>query len=338
MVTPSTRGSDLLRRRELVGHVPGGRVGRPSGMGRHLHETPNTDVLLFHVDLTLRYSETSAAFNTGLYVQTFNGVLNYVTCYGQVGPTGHYWGVLEATGNTLSATNFVQLWTSAISTTGPSTEDCTIVTNGSNLLTVYMDGAAVYSSTNAGLNMPEPFNAYLEVESGYSGGMLYASYRDYYATTSDYVMVHSVPAGDTVKIVSGSQVLEEYHAHLGDRGARGGSIRAASLRHARGALREYGGRDDGHREHMGGRRLPIQRGALLLLYLGLFDGDFCAHCGLAEHPWESAHRLLHRPSLDQAATRSDWLHHCDIHTDRRAGLPDCGRQLRLVHVQPLVRR
>ena len=55
--------------------------------------------------------------------------------------------------------------------------------------------------------MPEPFNAYLEVESSYTAGMLYSTYTDYYATVSNAVTVNNVPSGDTAEIVSGTQVL-----------------------------------------------------------------------------------------------------------------------------------
>ena len=79
-------------------------------------ESPNENVMLYHTHLVLPSSAISGissnSFNTGLYVQTYNGLINYVTCYGQVIAGGGYsWGAELATGNTNQATNFVQLWT-----------------------------------------------------------------------------------------------------------------------------------------------------------------------------------------------------------------------------------
>ena len=70
-----------------------------------------------------------------------------------------------------------------------------------------MNGTQVYSNTKDTLNMPEPFNAYLEVETSDAKQMLWASYSDYYDTLSNVVTVQSVPAGDIAEIVSGSTVL-----------------------------------------------------------------------------------------------------------------------------------
>ena len=176
-------------------------------------ESATETVMLYHAFLTLpSYSIStikSGDFNTGLYVQTYNGLINYVTCAAQVQQGGgYYWGVTLATGNTNQVTQYTQLWTGPTYTNmGPTSEDCTIVTNGSSLLQVYLNGTLVYSNTHDNLNMPEPFNAYLEVESSDTGQMLWASYRDYYSTTSNVVTIQNVPAGDVAELVSGSTVL-----------------------------------------------------------------------------------------------------------------------------------
>jgi hypothetical protein len=168
--------------------------------------------MLYHANLMLPLYTISTiksnSFNTGLYVQTYNGLINYVTCYAQVtAGEGYYWGVELATGNTNQATSYQELWTGpTYSNTGPSDEACTIVTNGSNLLQVYMNSTLVYSNTSDSLNMPEPFNAYLEVQTSDSEQMLWAGYTDYYATTSNVVTIQNVPAGDVAEIVSGSTV------------------------------------------------------------------------------------------------------------------------------------
>jgi len=53
-------------------------------------ESPNSSVWLFHTTLTLPYSTLSSGyFNTGLYVQTDNKSINYVTCAAQASSGGH---------------------------------------------------------------------------------------------------------------------------------------------------------------------------------------------------------------------------------------------------------
>jgi hypothetical protein len=191
----------------------GVQSGGPSGTWAGIYAESTTEtVMLYHTNLMLpMYSIStiqSGSFNTGLYVQTSNGMVNYLTCYGQVtAGDGYYWGVELATGNTDGATSYQELWTGpSYTNTGPSDEACTIVTNGSNLLQVYMNGTMVYSNTSDNLNIPEPFNAYLEVETSDSQQMLWAGYTDFYATTSNDVTIQNVPAGDVAEIVSGSTV------------------------------------------------------------------------------------------------------------------------------------
>jgi hypothetical protein len=161
--------------------------------------SPPSAVELFHAVLTLPYTNTSEFdFNTGLYVQTTAAFVNYITCYAQATPTGYYWGVLYTTGSAQSAQTFTQLY---LHPGGPLTQDCTIVTNGHNMLRVYMQGKLVYSSDALELQMPAPFRAYLEVESSDGSKMLYGRYTDYYATTSDSVNVENAPPGDMVTLI-----------------------------------------------------------------------------------------------------------------------------------------
>ena len=171
-------------------------------------ESPNENVLLYHATLSLLYPslETTdgGSFNTGLYVQTYNGQVNYVACAAsvQAGSSTYDWELDIATGNTNGATNVATVWRKNYpsSDTGDLTKSCTIVTNGSNLLQLYMNGALVYSKINQGLNMPEPFNAYLEVEST-STNMLFGKYVNYYGTIGTALTVNNVPSGDVVKLV-----------------------------------------------------------------------------------------------------------------------------------------
>jgi hypothetical protein len=161
--------------------------------------SPPSDVMLFHAVLTLPYTSTSEYdFNTGLYVQTTAAFVDYITCYAQVTPAGYYWGVLYTSGSAHSAETFTQLY---LHSGGPLTQDCTIVTNGQNMLRVYLQGELVYSSDTLNLGMPAPFRAYLEVESSDGSRMLYGRFTDYYSTMSDKVQVENAPPGDTVTLV-----------------------------------------------------------------------------------------------------------------------------------------
>lgn len=171
-------------------------------------ESPNTNGQLFHAVLTLPYSSIpSGTFNTGLYVQTSTTHINYVTCTAEVYPGGYDWSVVYTTGNSRSAQKFYQVYYQAGGVGVPLTRDCTIITNGNNYLEVYLDGRLVYSSTTLKLQMPAPFNSYLEVESSYAGGMLTGTYSDYYATTSNLVQVQGAPAGYTAEIVDSQNTV-----------------------------------------------------------------------------------------------------------------------------------
>src|SRR3989441_2287815 len=172
-------------------------------------ESPNTAGQLFHAVLTLPYSKLSSnEFNTGLYVQPSTYHINSITCAAQADSTGYYWSVVYSKGNAQSAQQYFTVYSQAGGPTVPLTRDCTIITNGTNQMKVYLDGQLVYSSSNLNLQMPSPFNSYLEVQSTYAGGMLSAKYNDYYATVSNIVQVQNAPPGDTAQIIdSKSNVL-----------------------------------------------------------------------------------------------------------------------------------
>ncbi|HKW05686.1 MAG TPA: hypothetical protein VJN71_10335, partial [Nitrososphaerales archaeon] len=171
-------------------------------------ESPNENVVLYHTLLILPYatlpSSLGAYFNTGLYVQTDNGLINYVTCDGesQSGGSTYTWALVNTTGNYDEALSYTTLWSRSYPTsdTADLTQSCTIVTNGSNFLELYMNGALVYSNNKLNLNIPPPFNAYLEVETT-SRQLLYGQYLDYYDTSGTSLAVDNVPSGDTVQIV-----------------------------------------------------------------------------------------------------------------------------------------
>ena len=167
----------------------------------------NTPAYLFHARLTLPYSTIPGqSFNTGLYVQTGGPEINYVTCAAQTSSSGYYWAVVLATGNATYATSYKNLWFQWMNNQ-PLTRDCTIVTNGANMLKVYLDGQVVYSNSTMKLGYAYPFQVFIEVQSSYSGQMLFGVYNNYYATTNEKVTVTNAPAGGSVQIVDSTNKI-----------------------------------------------------------------------------------------------------------------------------------
>lgn len=166
--------------------------------------TPNTNAVLYHAVITTPVRTISTPndfYENGLYVQTSQPFINYVACFSSTGVAGTSWAVGTATGNATDGTQFNVLWADT-SMNQPLTRDCTIITNGNNYLKVYLDGALVYSSNTLNLQMPAPFNAYLEPQSSYAGQMLDGIYKDYYSATGETVKVtHNPVLAATVKLV-----------------------------------------------------------------------------------------------------------------------------------------
>ena len=164
--------------------------------------TPNTDAALFHSVITTPVRTIASNFyENGLYVQTSNGLINYVTCVSVTSSFGTVWAVASAMGDINQATQFKVYWVDT-SPNQPLTRDCTIITNGNNYLKVYLDNVLVYESNNLDLQMPPPFNAFLEPQTSYAGQMLDGTYKDYYATSDENIKVtNNPPLADSVKLV-----------------------------------------------------------------------------------------------------------------------------------------
>lgn len=173
-------------------------VQAPSGMYAGFYaESPVTNAMLFHSVITtpigtLPVLPVPQFYENGMYIQTSQPTVNYVTCTSNTSQWGTVWGVISVTGNGVQALNFTTLWFDT-SANQPLTRDCTIITNGSNYLKVYLDGVMVYTSSTLHLNMPGPFNTYLEPQSSYSGQLLNGTFTDYYAATDENVQVTNTP-------------------------------------------------------------------------------------------------------------------------------------------------
>ena len=160
---------------------------------------------LFHAVITGPTQTVPAGvYNTGLYVQTSDGRINYVFCGEVTTASGTVWEVASATGNTSFATSFTILWLDS-SPNQPLTRSCTLVTNGSNSLLVYMDNTQVYSNSTLNLQMTGPFQVYLEVQSSYAGQLLIGTFTNFYATTGTSISVTNLPSNAaTVQLVGPS--------------------------------------------------------------------------------------------------------------------------------------
>lgn len=158
--------------------------------------SPPTNATLAHAVITLPSRTIPSNFaDFGLYVQTHNGSINYVTCAAVVSSTGVTWGVVYASGNVNQATQFENLWLDP-SPEQPLTRECTIITDGDSYLKVYLDGEKVYENSSLSLNMPSPFQFFLETQTSYADGMLYGKFADYYVA-SEYIEVNGLPENIT---------------------------------------------------------------------------------------------------------------------------------------------
>jgi hypothetical protein len=167
--------------------------------------SPNSTGSLFHATVTLANTSVPADdFNTGLYVQTWNkDFIDYIGCLALSDAQGYYWTVVQSYGAVVGAQDINTLYESPLNTM-PLTQGCTIITNGNNYLKVYLGGSSVVDRDNLTLNMPAPFQAYLEPQTSYASSMLFGTYTDYYETTSEGVSVTNGPLGGTAEIVSAS--------------------------------------------------------------------------------------------------------------------------------------
>ncbi len=140
-------------------------------------------------------------YENGMYVQTANGNVSYVTCTTLTNNQATVWALVNATGNTTQINAFEVLWLDQ-SPNQPLTRDCTIITNGTNFLQAYIDGSKVYENQNANLQMPPPFNDFLEPQSTDASQFLVGSYKNYYVTTESNIHVMNLTStARTVEIV-----------------------------------------------------------------------------------------------------------------------------------------
>jgi hypothetical protein len=170
--------------------------------------TPNIAAQVFHAVITgPAQTIPNDVYNTALYVQTWNGSIDYVSCGSMTLSSGTYWGVWSATGNSTMAKTSTQLYEDT-TPNQPLTRSCTIVTDGKSFLSVYMDNVNVFQSNTLNLQMPSPFQGFIEVQSSYPGQMLSGTFTDFYASTTTALTVDNLPAGAaSVRLVDQSGLV-----------------------------------------------------------------------------------------------------------------------------------
>jgi hypothetical protein len=158
--------------------------------------SPATAAALFHATVSLPYTSVpDGQANSGLYVEGQNA--NYVECGAVADQNGHFW--IVATGSNVASTI---LFKSDLNQ--PTTQSCTVITNGSSYLKVYLGGNVVFSSSTLALGLTSPLKAYLQLGTSSMGSMRSGTFVSYYATQSELVTITNALPGGTAQIVDPS--------------------------------------------------------------------------------------------------------------------------------------
>jgi hypothetical protein len=165
--------------------------------------SPPTNATLASALLTAPSNSVPGRYSVGLYVQSTNQILNYVGCVAATSPQGTEWEVVHDLATNSTNGSIVPLW--GVSNSGQKlTQDCTIITNGTNYLKVYLNHVVVYQSSTLQLGMQAPYNFYLESESSTTGGLIYGGYQNFYAAQSEDVKIVNAPSNALTAAVVGS--------------------------------------------------------------------------------------------------------------------------------------
>ena len=157
---------------------------------------------VYHAVIEMPYRSISeGSFSAGMYVQTsvIYPYINYVACVANVDQDGVTWVVESGTGNATEVTERHRLWADS-NPSSPSKRDCTIVTDGISNLKVYYDHKLAYSANNLTLQMPKPFNTYLEVQTTHSKQFLHGVFSNYSTNLDEDIKVIDAPKGGYVVI------------------------------------------------------------------------------------------------------------------------------------------
>jgi hypothetical protein len=159
---------------------------------------------VYHTVINMSYNSISeGAFSAGMYIQTsvIYPHINYVACVAEVDADGVTWSVESGTGTADEVTDRHILW-SDDNPSLPLKRDCTIATDGISNFKVYFDHKLVYSANNLNLQMPMPFNSYLEVQTTNSKQFLFGIFSHYYSSLEENIKIINAPKDGSIVIVT----------------------------------------------------------------------------------------------------------------------------------------
>jgi len=132
------------------------------------------------------------------------GAINYIVVATISRNSRSSWMVGYAHGVVADADTQV-LWQSPATRTAPTSQPVTVQTDGRHRLAVWLGDRLVYNSDDLVLDIPPPFQAYLEVQ---GKSVAYTSrFQDFWVAESSPVTVAGLHQGDTVTLVQAGQVL-----------------------------------------------------------------------------------------------------------------------------------
>ncbi|MEO9295321.1 MAG: hypothetical protein ABI347_06955 [Nitrososphaera sp.] len=166
--------------------------------------SPNDYSSLYHVSITVPSAaviDPADYANLGMYVQTdvTTGRINYVGCTIDIRPDKLILRVESGLGNDALVTSRTVHWEKAVSL-DQKTMDCTLVTNGNNYFSATINGERVFVSDKLDLQMPRPFNSYLETQVKGIPDLVYGKFSDYYSAFSGELRVIKLSPGQKVSL------------------------------------------------------------------------------------------------------------------------------------------
>ncbi|WP_337863248.1 hypothetical protein [Nitrososphaera sp.] len=176
--------------------------------------SPNDYSSLYHVRMDVPgrlpvSSDPADYMNVGMYVQTdtSTGRINYVGCTIDIRPDSLILRVESGLGNDMLVTSRTVHWEKRVGL-DERTVDCTLVTNGDNRLLAIINGDRVFESNRLDLQMPRPFNSYLETQVRGITELSYGRFSDYYSSLSDEVTVIKLKPGQQVSLGNATAVAD----------------------------------------------------------------------------------------------------------------------------------
>lgn len=167
--------------------------------------SPNDYSSLYHVTIELpplpvSYDPADYA-NLGMYVQTdtATGRINYIACIIDMRPDRLIYRVESGLGNDDSVTSRKVHWEKEMDL-DQQEMDCTLITNGDKHMTAIINGERVFESFGLDLQMPRPFNAYLETQVTGIPEMVYGKFTNYYSAFTSEIRIVKLEPGQFVSL------------------------------------------------------------------------------------------------------------------------------------------